>query len=120
VRGGGGVIIDATFRRAPDADAFLTASAAARDAGWIVCEAPLEVRLERAALRAAGDSVSDAGPAVIERESALYTGPFKAPGPPLARLDTTQPIAVVLETLAAALDSRLRLTHRSGSAGFPG
>jgi aminoglycoside phosphotransferase family enzyme/predicted kinase len=107
VRGGGGVIIDATFRRGPDADAFATASSAARDAAWIVCEAPPEVRLQRAAFRAAGNSISDAGPAVIEREAALYSRPFQAPGAALARLDTTKPIALLLEQLAAALDTRL-------------
>jgi aminoglycoside phosphotransferase family enzyme/predicted kinase len=107
VRGGGGVIVDATFRRTADADTFASASSAARAAGWIVCEAPHEVRLERAAARALRDSISDAGPAVIEREAALYSGPFKPPGIPLARLDTTQPTSLVLEQLAEALDARL-------------
>jgi predicted kinase len=107
VRGGGGVIVDATFRRAADADTFTVASAVTREAAWIVCEAPAETRLARAAMRAAGASLSDAGPAVIERESALYPGPFHSPGPPLARLDTTEPVALLIEQLAATLDARL-------------
>jgi aminoglycoside phosphotransferase family enzyme/predicted kinase len=107
VRDGEGMIVDATFRRAADVDAFVTASPAAYGAAWIVCEAPLEVRLQRAAARAAHDSISDAGPAVIERESALFTGSFKAPGPTLARLDTTHPLPLLLDELAADLDARL-------------
>ena len=74
---------------------------------WIVCEAPPEVLLERAALRAAGDSLSDAGPAVVARELGLYKGPFQPPGPPLARLDTTVPVPLLLDELAATLDARL-------------
>ena len=36
----GGVVVDATFRRATDADAFAAASHAAAAAAWLVCEAP--------------------------------------------------------------------------------
>jgi predicted kinase len=107
IRDGEGVIVDATFRRAPDVDAFLTASKAASGAAWIVCEAPPEVRLQRAAARAPHDSISDAGPAVIAREAALFTGSFRAPGPTLARLDTTRPLPLLLDELAANLDARL-------------
>ena len=44
----GGVVVDATFRRASDADAFAAASHAAAAAAWVVCEAPPAVLLERA------------------------------------------------------------------------
>jgi predicted kinase len=107
VQGGGGVIVDATFRRASDADAFLTAARAASAAAWIVCEAPPEVRLERAAGRAAGESISDAGPLVVAREASLYAGSFEPPGPPLARLDTSRPLPLVLDALATACDQRI-------------
>jgi predicted kinase len=107
IRGEGGAIVDATFRRTTDADAFAAAAAAAASAAWIVCEAPPEVRLERAAARGALGSISDAGPAVIAHELAVHHGPFRPPGPPLARLDTTRPVGELLEALAAALDAHL-------------
>jgi aminoglycoside phosphotransferase family enzyme/predicted kinase len=106
----GGVIVDATFRRAADVEAFR--AAATHEPAWIVCEAPPEVLLERAAARAARGSISDADPAVVRRELERHRGPFRAPGPELARLQTTRPVAELLEELAAALDERL-------SAGAP-
>jgi aminoglycoside phosphotransferase family enzyme/predicted kinase len=106
-RSEGGAIVDATFRRAADADAFAATSRAAAGAAWIVCEAPAAVRLERAHAREFQATVSDAGPAIIAAELATYGGPFLAPAPPLARLDTTQPISELLSTLSEALDARL-------------
>ena len=47
----GGAVVDATFRRATDADAFAATSPAAAAAAWLVCEAPPAVRLERARAR---------------------------------------------------------------------
>lgn len=105
VRREGGVIVDATFRRATDADAFATAAPV--PPVWVICEAPPAVLLERAAARAAQGSISDAGPAIVAGELAVYRGPFRAPGPELARLDTTLPVPRLLELLAEALDARL-------------
>ena len=99
----GGVIVDATFRRATDADAF---AAAARAGGWIVCEAPPEVLLARAAARVQYGSISDAGPAIVAGELGQY-GRLSAPGAELARLDTTRPLPELLEQLAGQLDARL-------------
>ena len=107
LRDGDGVIVDATFRRAADADAFLTGARATERAGWIVCEAPTELRLERAALRATQDSISDAGPGVVAREAALHRHVSALPGPPIALLDTSGPLPLVLEQLARQLDARL-------------
>ena len=99
------MIVEATFRRAADADTF---AAAARDTPvWIICDAPPAVLLARAEARALRDSVSDAGPAIVAEELATYHGPFMAPGPALARLDTTHPTGELLAQLAAVLDSRL-------------
>ena len=109
----GSVVVDATFRRATDADAFAAASQAATAAAWLVCEAPPAVLLERARIRAQDASVSDAGPAIVARERAVFRGPFLAPGPPLARLDTTRPTAALLADLAGVLDARLRATAAS-------
>jgi aminoglycoside phosphotransferase family enzyme/predicted kinase len=107
IRRDGGVIVDATFRRAADASAFATGARVAAEPAWIVCEAPPEVLLQRAAARAARGSVSDAGPVVVAGELAVHRGRFQPPGPPLARLETTRPISELLEELAAALDARL-------------
>jgi predicted kinase len=104
----GGAVVDATFRRATDADAFAATSPAAKGAAWLVCEAPRAVRLERARAREFLDSVSDAGPAIVVAELATYRGPFLAPAPPLARLDTTRPVAELLATHASVLDARLQ------------
>jgi aminoglycoside phosphotransferase family enzyme/predicted kinase len=105
VRRDGGVIVDATFRRGMDADAFM--EAARVPPGWIVCEAPPEVLIQRAAARAARGSISDAGPAVVAGELAVFQGPFRPPGPELARLETTQPVPRLLDQLAETLDTRL-------------
>ena len=109
----GGVVVDATFRRASDADAFATASHAAAAAAWVVCEAPPAVLLERAKARDRHGSVSDAGPAIVAQELATYPGPFLAPAPPLARLDTTRTTGALLADLACALDTRLQASAAS-------
>ena len=105
IRREGGAIVDATFRRATDADAFAAGAPAPPE--WIICEAPPAVLIQRAAARAARGSISDAGPAVVAGELAVYRGPFQAPGPELARLETTQPVPRLLEQLAETLDVRL-------------
>jgi aminoglycoside phosphotransferase family enzyme/predicted kinase len=107
IRDNGGAIVDATFRRKADADAFAAVSALAASAAWIVCEAPPEVLLERARERALRDSVSDAGPNIVAQELAVHRGRVIAPAAPLARLDTTRPIPELLEDLARGLDARL-------------
>lgn len=112
----GGAIVEATFRRQPDAAAFAATSAAAAGVAWVVCEAPPAVLLERAQARAAWrTSVSDAGPEIVAAELAEHPGRFEAPGPPLARMDTTQPLARLLGELAARLDARLRERARDAA-----
>jgi predicted kinase len=116
----GGAIVDATFRRDSDIDAFANGSRAAAHAAWIVCDAPPEVLLERARERARRGSISDAGPDFVAREIALRGGRFEPPGPPLARLDTTRPVADSLATLAEALDARLAERVRQDDALLAG
>jgi predicted kinase len=95
------VIVDATFRRCEDADAF---AEFVPHAAWIVCEAPREVMLERARMRALrGDSVSDAGPEIVAAELDHHPR-IEPPSPELARLETTRPVAELLRELASALD----------------
>jgi len=104
LRCAGGAIVDATFRRRSDADAFIEL---VPDAGWIVCEAPREVLIERARLRALrDDSVSDAGPEIVAAELARH-GRIEPPATPIARLDTTRPLPELLVELGAALDAGL-------------
>lgn len=97
----GGVIVDAAFRRGADVDAFLRFAPQARR---IVCEAPLEVMVERA-LR--GDSVSDAGPETIAAELAR-SGRIDPPVTSLARIQTTRPVTQLLNDLAHTLDECVR------------
>jgi aminoglycoside phosphotransferase family enzyme/predicted kinase len=114
----GGAIVDATFRRPVDAMAFATASLPASQAGWLVCDAPPDVLLERAAARSARTTVSGAGPAVVAEQLAGHAW-FDSPGRPLARLDTTQAAGELLWQLAADLDARLGGTVRRYAAGSP-
>ena len=105
----GGAVIDATFRRPTDADAFAATSPAAAAAAWLVCEAPPAVRLERARAREFhGIDLRRGTGDRRGRDLATYRGPFLAPAPPLARLDTTRPTAALLADLAGVLDARLR------------
>ena len=104
----GGAIVDATFRRRSDTDAFAGASTLAASAAWIVCEAPPEVLLERARQRSQSDSVSDAGPNIVAAELAVHRGRIIPPGPTLVRLDTTRSVPELLAQLAEVLDERLR------------
>ena len=102
VRCAGGAIVDATFRRRSDADAFVEF---VPDAGWIVCEAPPDVLIERARMRALrDDAVSDAGPEIVAAELARH-GRIDPPGSPIARLQTTRPVPELLAQLGAALDA---------------
>jgi uncharacterized protein len=101
----GGVIVDATFRRAEDVDAFRASSAAAAQAGWIVCTAPPAVLKERARQRDHGaPNASDAGLDVVAAQLGAAPVPLPLPVPPLAELITTRSPAELVGELALALD----------------
>jgi aminoglycoside phosphotransferase family enzyme/predicted kinase len=104
VRKDGGAIVDATFRRSADTDAFAAALASNVRAAWLVCEAPPAVLIERARERARHDSVSDAGPNVVMNELKVHRRVIP-PDAPLARLQTTRPVHELLDELAEILDS---------------
>ena len=111
-RSADGVVVDATFRRRSDADAFVEL---VPDAGWIVCEAPREVLLERARMRSQrDDSVSDAGPEIVAAELARH-GRIEPPATPIARLETTRPVPELLAQLGAALDAGMYGSQREVS-----
>jgi aminoglycoside phosphotransferase family enzyme/predicted kinase len=107
IRESGGAIVDATFRRTADTDAFAAVSPVAASAAWIVCDAPPAVLLERARRRALGDSVSDAGPNIVATELAVHRGGVITPTAPLARLETTRPVPELLAGLAQSLDQHM-------------
>ena len=54
----GGVVVDATFRRPADADAFAATSPTAVAAMWLVCETPPAVLMEPARSREFHGSVA--------------------------------------------------------------
>jgi aminoglycoside phosphotransferase family enzyme/predicted kinase len=107
LRNTGGAIVDATFRRMADTDAFTAALGPCATPSWLVCEAPAAVLLERARERARHHSVSDAGPNIVATELAVHRGRILPLAAPLARLDTTQPLPELLAGLARTLDAHL-------------
>ena len=106
VRRDGGVIVDATFRRAADADAFAAASSARARRGSSARRRPRSCS-QRAAARRARDSVSDAGPAIVAGELAVYRGPFRPPGRRWPGWTRRGRSGDLLDELAATLDARL-------------
>ncbi|MDA0163245.1 ATP-binding protein [Solirubrobacter ginsenosidimutans] len=103
----GGVIVDATFRRTSDVDAFAAAAPITSAAEWVVCEAPPAVLIQRAHAREVAGADPGSGPSVVAAELAGHRGRFVAPVAPLVRLDTTRPVPDLLSDLAGVLDARL-------------
>jgi uncharacterized protein len=100
----GSVIVDATFGDPEHRDAFLAGlSSADRDRLRLVaCEAPLEVRIERARLRAAaGDDPSDAGPEVVRR---LTGGIAEPPSAQRLQVETDGPVDDLVARVASWID----------------
>lgn len=64
----GGAIVDATFRHVEDRAAFAEAFANAAPVLFVECLVPSEKLLDRARLRQRRPGISDASPAVVERE----------------------------------------------------
>jgi uncharacterized protein len=100
------VIVDATFTDADGVAEFLSAAGGAP--AWIVCQAPAEVLLARAARRDdRPEHGSDAGVEVVQAQLEATAGGLPLPEPPLAVLDTTRPAATLIAELADRLDARL-------------
>ena len=103
------VVVDATFRYAADREAFAAgAGAAAENAQWIECQAPVDVIERRATARSSRpDRVSDADAAIATRQLAEWE--------PLTEVPASRRIVVATDrspeasVLAArdALDERL-------------
>jgi predicted kinase len=107
------VVVDATFRFAADRQAFAAAiGAAAGDAVWIECRAPVEVMARRAAARTSQPGrVSDADAAIATRSLAEWE--------PLTEIPATTRVAVATDRLpeASVLAARDALDERLASDG---
>jgi uncharacterized protein len=102
-----GVIVDATFRRRADRDAFRAAAGPGTPVVFVECRAPAAVLEARAAERARSpERVSDAGPAVV-RAHLREAEPFDEIDPGahvLVRSD--RPPAAIVDAIADAIDAR--------------
>jgi uncharacterized protein len=105
----GGVIVDATFRRAADQESFLEALGGLPARSVVVeCLAPLSVRLERARRRLGTSGVvSDADAEVVRRQAVEGELADRVPAEQHIVLRTDRPPAEVLDDLAALVDAQL-------------
>jgi uncharacterized protein len=102
----GSVVVDATFGDDAQREAFLDGlgGAARPHVRLVVCDAPLEVRVQRARARAqAGGSASDAGPDVVRRLAGQSSG-LPVAAEHRVVIDTTDPAADPAGRVAAWLD----------------
>jgi len=107
-----GAIVDATFRRRADRDAFFTELGAERagTAVVVVLELPAAVLAERAARRLVDPGrVSDAGPAQASAQAAAFEPLDELPAARVIPLRGDRPAVAVADALAAALDGALAL-----------
>jgi uncharacterized protein len=104
----GGAIVDATFRRRSDRDAFAHAFDAPASVLFVECLVPTPVLLSRGLRREQQrHRTSDAGLAVVVRERERWE-PLDEVSPGLhLPLRTDRPVEETLENLRALLDSRL-------------
>lgn len=104
----GGAIVDATFRRRADRDAFAAAFAGGAPAVFVECRAPAAVLAERAARRQrARTSVSDASLAVVMRERLAWEPLDELAPDAHVAVRSDRPPDDILADLAALLDQRL-------------
>lgn len=106
-----GAIVDATFRRGADRDAFFAALGAERAATAVVAvlELPAHVLAERAARRLADPArVSDAGPQQATAQAAAFEPLDELPADRVHLLRGDRPTAAIAAALAAALDEAQR------------
>ena len=118
----GGAIVDATFRRRADREAFATASASAAPTLFVECRAPLHVTMERARQRSSGPqrSASDATPAVVRRESSSWDPLDEVPPDAHVVVRTDRAVEAVAAELVTLLDERLGpLTERGREPETP-
>jgi aminoglycoside phosphotransferase family enzyme/predicted kinase len=99
----GGVIVDATFRRRADRDAFFRALGADMPVLVIECRAPLQVLEQRAMARQRDPgNVSDADPAVVLAQAAAFDALDEIPARRHAIVRTDQPTARIIDVITDA------------------
>jgi aminoglycoside phosphotransferase family enzyme/predicted kinase len=104
----GGALVDATFRRRADREAFARGFAGSAPVLFVECHAPGPVLAERAALREREtDRVSDATLPVVVRESARWEPLEEVPAQAHVTLRSDRPVEAMLADLLALLDSRI-------------
>ncbi|MGZ4312836.1 MAG: bifunctional aminoglycoside phosphotransferase/ATP-binding protein [Solirubrobacteraceae bacterium] len=105
---GRGVLIDATFRRRADRDAFAAGWAQTAPLLFVQCVAPGDVLRRRAAGREEDpDRISDAGAQVVERERHRFEALDEATADRHVIIRTDRDAAAAIADLLALLDVRL-------------
>jgi aminoglycoside phosphotransferase family enzyme/predicted kinase len=104
-----GVIVDATFRRLGDREAFVKTFGAPATALFVECRAPRAVLAQRAKIRAQDpERVSDADVSVALREERSWEPLDEVPAEAHLTLRTDRPLERIVEDFMAVLDGRLR------------
>jgi aminoglycoside phosphotransferase family enzyme/predicted kinase len=112
LQAGGGVVVDATFRRAADRQAFLEAFGGDPEVlVWAECTAPPDELVRRAERRAADPhAASDATAEIVRQQLRDYDASTEwKPGRRIV-LDTDQPLEATIEALWRELDAMLTLS----------
>ena len=105
---GTGVIVDATFRRRADRDAFTAGWDDAAPFTFVQCVAPADVVHRRALAREADpDRISDADAEVVDRERDRFEPLDEAPAAAHFVLRTDRSVDAILADTVALLDVRL-------------
>ena len=104
----GGAIVDATFRRRRERDAFRAGlGTRAEDAVYVECRVPDEVRAARAAARLADPArVSDATPAIARRQVQEFEALDEVSAAAHVTLRADRPLECLVADVAEALDRR--------------
>jgi uncharacterized protein len=118
VRADGGVLVDATFRRRTEREAFAEAFAEAAPVLYVECTAPTSVLERRARAREAQpERISDATAEVVRGEADRWEPLEEVDGQAHVTLRTDRPIEAVLDDLLALLDQRLALGRVADAGG---
>jgi uncharacterized protein len=109
IKRNGGAIVDATFRRLRDREAFAIGLGPTPVRVFFAqCMAPAEILVERARAREGQlGAISDAGPAIVERQLGEVEPLHEVPGYLRAELRTDRPVGEVVVELEARLDGLL-------------
>jgi aminoglycoside phosphotransferase family enzyme/predicted kinase len=106
---GGGVLVDATFHRRSEREAFRAGLGdIAAPLLFVECRVPIDVLLARARARALeADHVSDAGPAIVERQLAEREPLAEMPRASRTTVEADTPADQLADEVEAFVDRRL-------------